>query len=108
MTMPDDRQRLGCRTVAGVLLILLGLVIGVGGFLMIAAGCGYAGVCQFLGIEVLIPFAIGAVPFVGGVLLVVLSVRRRARNKFEASETTDDPFDDDSPDDDRRASENQR
>ena len=60
-----------------VVLILVGLAIGFGGFALIAAGCGYAGVCQFLGVEILIPFAVGASPVVVGVVLVIRSRRRR-------------------------------
>ena len=82
--MTDDQKGPGCGIAAGVLMILGGIVGSFGWVAMIAAGCGYAGVCQFLGIEyLLIPFAIGAVPVAGGVTLIILSVRRRGKDDTE-------------------------
>jgi hypothetical protein len=43
---------------AGVLLILSGLVIGVGGTSMLAAGCGYVGSCKVSTVEQFVSFAI--------------------------------------------------
>jgi hypothetical protein len=89
-----------------ILPILCGLVIGVEGTLMMAAGCRYAGACKVSTVEQFVPLAIGVVPFAGSLLLVGLLVHRRARSKSNASESTDVLFVGDSPVDDRRASVN--
>jgi hypothetical protein len=95
--MTDDQKGPGCGIAAGVLLILGGVVAGFGWFAMMAAGCGYVGSCKISALEAMIPFIVGAVPVTGGVTLVVMSVRRKARDEFDPTGPTDSGESEESP-----------